>query len=76
MVTKIALKLALANTSLEWLLSHVVTLNGEVSHYVMKDGATTACGEVVFGAKTLPIERMGGRLCGRCTMVVKSLMRE
>ena len=76
MVTKLELKLALAGTSLQWLLSHAITLNGEVSHYVMRDGATTACGEVVFGARTVHIEQMAGRLCNRCTRVVKSMMKE
>jgi len=72
-VTKIELKLALMRTSPEYLLSHVTTVDGEVHHYVMKDGMTTACGQGVVGARRLSIEKMRGRLCKRCVSVVKAL---
>jgi hypothetical protein len=76
MVTKIELRLALTGTSIQYLLNHVITLNGEVYHYVMKDRTTTPCGYEIFGAKTLRIERwMEGQLCARCARVVESIER-
>lgn len=76
MVTKVELKLALADTSLEWLLSHVVTLNGDVYHYIMKDRMTTPCGYAILGANVLQIEQMEVQLCARCIRIVRSLTKE
>lgn len=76
MVSKIKLKMLIPpETSREYLLSHTIALNGEVYHYVLADGMTTACGMGIIGARPLPVAEARGRLCGRCANVVKSLER-
>jgi hypothetical protein len=75
MVTKIALKMMIApETSVAYLLGHVITLNGEIYHHVLADGFTTPCGTEIIGAPALPVTEMrGGRLCERCIKVVEAL---
>jgi len=74
MVTKIELKMLIPPvTTRVWLLGHSVALNGEVHHYVMRDGFSTPCGMGIIGAPVLPVAEARGRLCGRCAAVVKAL---
>jgi hypothetical protein len=77
MVAKIELKMLIPpKTSLEYLLGHAIALNGEIHHYVFRDGMTTPCGIVVFGARPLPVARAKGRLCVRCARIVEAVAKQ
>jgi len=76
MVAKIELRMLIPpETSLEYLLSHAITLNGKVYHYVFRDGMTTACGMGIIGASVVPVAEARGRLCRRCERVVRALVK-